>query len=141
MDPVTAAIAAAVAALAAGTVKSAGQVGEKVLADAYESFKGLLRRKFGAESQVVKAVAEVETKPTSQWPKGMLQEAVAETRADQDLEVRAAAEKLLEQVKKEPGGEQVVQQVIGSTNVAQAAFGGSANVTVGQAGESSPPKP
>ena len=137
MDPVTAAV---VAALAAGAAKSAGQVGEKVLVDTYEGLKALLRRKFGDQSGVVKAVGELEAKPDSGGRKETLKEEVAEAKAADDPEVRAAAEAVLERIKQQPGGAQLVQQATGSY-IAQAAGGSTASVNVGQAGQPGQPKP
>lgn len=142
MDPVTAAI---VAALAAGVIKSAGAVGEKVLVDAYTGLKGLIRSKFGDQSQVAKAVADLESDPESKGRTITLEEQVGKVRAADDPEIRKAAEALLEQVKQQPGGGQIVQQVINSTAVAQAVTG-SATVTysgapTGQPGQPGQPKP
>ena len=49
MDPISAAI---IAAVTAGLVKGAGDVGQKVLVDAYEGLKNLLVRRFGHRSEV-----------------------------------------------------------------------------------------
>jgi hypothetical protein len=134
MDPVAAAV---VAALAAGAATSAGQVGEQVLVDAYTGLKALLRRKFGEQSGVAKAVQELEAKPDSTGRKETLKEEVADAKAAEDPEVRAVAEALLEQVKQRPGGGQLVQQATGSY-IAQATGGSTASVNIGQA---NPPKP
>lgn len=124
MDPVTTAI---IAALAVG----AGRTVEKIIGDAYDGLKAILKRKFGEDSDVSKAVKELEVKPESMGRKTTLQEEVADVKADQDPEVLKAAQALLDQIKAQPGGEQHIQNVIGGTNVAQADRGGIATVIKG----------
>ena len=58
MDPITLAILAGIAA-------GAGKVGGELVVDAYGSLKELLKRKFGAESKLVKATEDVEANPGS----------------------------------------------------------------------------
>jgi hypothetical protein len=54
---------------------------------------------------------------------------VVASKADQDPELRQAAQALLEQIKKQPGGEQHIQQAIGSF-IAQADRSSTATVNV-----------
>jgi hypothetical protein len=139
MDPVTVAI---VAAVTAGAAKSAGQVAEQVLVDAYEGLKALLRRKFGDQSRVVRAVGDLEEEPESDAYKAVLKEQVGKTGAAEDPDVRKAAEALLAQVQQRPGGGQIVQQVLHSTNVAQSAAGAAtATYTGAPTGQPGQPKP
>ncbi len=51
MEPIT--TTAIIAAITAGIGKYGEQVGGKVLGDAYAGLKGVLQRKFGADSKVV----------------------------------------------------------------------------------------
>jgi hypothetical protein len=88
LDPITAAV---VAALAAGIAKATS---ENVISDAYKALKDVLKRKFGGKSDVVKAVNDLETNPDSVERQQTLQEAVSAAKADQDPEVVAAAERL-----------------------------------------------
>jgi hypothetical protein len=60
MDPITAAI---VAALTAGAVSAVTKVGQEVIADAYSELKELLVKKFGSKSKVIKAMKELEASP------------------------------------------------------------------------------
>jgi hypothetical protein len=124
MEPI---ITALVAAAAAGVTK----VGEKAIVEAYTGLKDLLRRKFGAQSEVAKAVEAVEAKPDSAGRKATLSEELTAAKADQDAELVEAARKLLEQIQAQPGGAQVIQQATGS-NIAQAAGGSTATVNVRQ---------
>lgn len=135
MEPIT--TAAIVAALAAGIVKSAGSVGEKVLVDSYAALKGLLQRKFGGESKLVKAVDDLEAKPDSDGRKLTLKEEVGEAKADEDPEIRQAAQALLDQLQAQPGGQQHIQHAMGSY-IAQADRQSTAQVHVNQPNQ---PKP
>jgi hypothetical protein len=107
MDPITAAI---VAGLAAGATK----VSTSAILDAYAGLKAAIARKFGAESEVAKAVEGVEARPDSDARKSVLHEEVAATKADQDPDILRAAQALLEQLKAQPGGVQCSQTVSGS---------------------------
>lgn len=130
MDPVTAAI---VAAVAAGAVK----VATDVVPDLYKGLKALLKRKFGEENAVSKAVDEVEAEPESAGQKILLEERVKKARADQDADIVAAAKKLLEQLEAQPGGAHIVQTVTGNYN-AQAADHSTASVSVNVPKEDKP---
>jgi len=128
VDPITTAI---LAALGAGAAKSAGEAGGKAIVDAYKKLKHLLKTKFGNESGVAKAVEELEANPDSVGRKEVLKEEVAAVKADQDENLRRAAQQLLDQIGSQPGGERHIQQVIGSTGVAQADRGSTATVNYG----------
>jgi hypothetical protein len=114
MDPITAAI---VAALAAGAVSGATKVGEQVITDGYSKLKELLKKKFGAKSKVVNAVKELEANPKSDARKEVLKEEVADAKADKDADLVKAAQVLLKTIKAQPGGEQIVQTAIGDQNI------------------------
>ncbi len=91
MDPITAAI---VAAISSGMA----EVGKESVLDAYKALKSLLSRKFGSHSQVIKAVEDLEHNPSSQARTAVLQEEVAKTKADQDPDLRRAAYNLYQHV-------------------------------------------
>jgi len=126
MDPITLAI---MAAIGAGVAGGAGQVAEKAVVDAYTGLKDLLAQKFGAGSKVVQAAQAVEENPQSKSRPATLNEEITAARADQDPELLKAAQQLLELLKSQPGGAQVIQQASGS-NIAQAAGGSTASVNV-----------
>jgi len=126
MDPITAAI---VAALSAGAISGLTDTAKKVIGDAYDGLKALLKKKFGNQSEVVKSVENLEAKPESPSRQGMLQEEVQAVQADQDPDLRQAAQALLEQIKAQPAGEQHIQNAIGSY-IAQADHGSTATVNV-----------
>ena len=91
MDPITAAV---VAALSAGAIGGLTEASKAALTDAYEKLKILLVKKFGNKSEVVKAVEQVEAKPTSDARKALLAEEVATVKADQDSDLLALAQEL-----------------------------------------------
>ena len=134
MEPVTTAI---VAAVAAGIAKSAGSVGEKVLVDSYAALKALLKRKFGGDSKLVKAVDDLEAKPDSDGRKLTLKEEVGDAKADEDPEIRQAAQTVLDQLEAQPGGQQHIQNAIGSY-IAQADRQSTAQVHINRQNQ---PKP
>jgi len=116
MDLITTAIIAALAKLS-----------EPVIKDAYEGLKALISRKFGDNSHIAEAVDQLEKDPGSAGRKEVLKEKIATVGAAQDLEVVGAAQALLERLQAQPGGQQLIHQVVtGNENV----FSGSGNVTV-----------
>jgi hypothetical protein len=92
MDPITTAIVAAVPAIAAGLVTDA-------VKDAYAGLKAILTRKWGAASAVGKALGELEAHPDSQPCKTMLQKEISRSKANDDVEVLRAVEKLVDALK------------------------------------------
>ncbi len=126
MDPVTAAI---LAALSAGAIGGVTEMSKTAITDAYQKLKGLLVTKFSTQSKVVTAVDELEEEPDSKGRQLTLQEQIAKVKADQDQELVQAAQVLLREVHRQPGGEQHIQSVIGNYN-AQVYGSGSASVNV-----------
>ena len=124
MEPITTAL---IAAAVAGVAK----MGEQAIVDAYNGLKNLIRRKFGSDSEVAKAVEAVEAKPESEGRQATLREELSAAKVDQDQELIDAARKLLELLKAQPGGAQIVQQATGS-QIAQAVGGSTASVNVNQ---------
>src|SRR5947207_1181025 len=106
MDPITLAI---VAALAAGVTGGATEVGKKVLVDAYDALKDALKDKLGIDSEAVKAVESLEKKPDSAARRELVKEEISSAGVDKDQEIVKAAQALLERLKAEPGGAQIVQ--------------------------------
>lgn len=126
MDPITAAI---IAALAAGVLSGTTEVGKNLVVDAYHVLKDKLKQRLGSESRVVKSVQFLEESPDSEASKALVHEAVVAAKADQDPELQQAAQALRDQVHALPGGVQYIQNVTGNYN-ASAQGGGSATVTV-----------
>ena len=128
MDPITAAI---VAALSAGAISGLTETSKTAITDAYARLKTLLTKKFGSESEVVHAVDAVEAKPESAGRQATLQEEVAAAKADQDQEVLHAAQALLQLLQASGEGGPHVQTATGSY-IAQADRGSRASVNIGR---------
>ncbi|MEO6320529.1 MAG: hypothetical protein ABIR56_07620 [Polaromonas sp.] len=128
MEPITTAI---IAAIAAGALKSAGQVAEHLVGDGYAALKAFIVRKCGPQSEVVKAVDGVETRPDSEGRRRILHEEIVAAKLDQDAETLQIAQALLDRINAQPGGDQHVQNAVGSY-IAQADRHSTAAVHVNQ---------
>src|SRR5688572_11865818 len=98
MEPITTALVAAL-----------GKLAEPAVKDAYEALKRLLAKKLGVGHPAVEAVDQLEKKPESNGRRETLSEELASSPAPADQEILAAAQALLEQVKKHGGVTQTVQ--------------------------------
>ena len=136
MDPISTAV---IAGLAAGATKAA----TGAVVDAYGALKSMLAKRLGSNSEVLKKVVDLEGKPDSPARQASLQEEVADAKADKDEELLTAARKLLDEIKAQPGGSQLVMNVSGSG--AAAAYGGVAagagGIAVGGNLEGQVPRP
>ena len=128
VDPISLAI---IAAVTAGVASGATEVSKQAIVDAYNDLKTLLKKKFGGESKVVKAVEEVESTPDSKGRQQTLQEEVTKVHADQDAELIQAAQVLSKHLGLQSSSVQRSQTAIGSY-IAQAQEG-SASVHVDRA--------
>jgi hypothetical protein len=127
MDPVTAAI---IAALSAGAASGATDVAKKAVVEGYEGLKALLKKKFGSNSDAADAIEKLQAKPDSQGRRETLTEELGAVNAAGDPELLRAAQSLLELVKALPQGEKYVQQVAHGIGIAQASGGSTASVSV-----------
>lgn len=105
MDIITTAIIAALANLSKDAIK-----------DSYDALKSALKKKFGSDSDVVDAVEGLEKKPDSEGRKGTLQEEIESAKVNDDVEIVQLAQDLLNKLKDEPGGQQIINQT--QTNTA-----------------------
>jgi hypothetical protein len=124
MDPVTTAI---VAALTAGATAGITDTAKTAISEAYQALKDLLCKKFGGESNLVRSVEVLEAKPASVQRQQILDEEIIGVRAYQDQDIVQAVQRILQQIKAQPGGERHVQHVIGDYN---AVVQGTGNATV-----------
>lgn len=92
MDPVTAAI---LAAIATGLTRGVTKIGENVVADAYNALKSMLRRKFGNDKKLNRAIKNLEDQPNSKIYRQALEENFASKQVEHDTELLRLAEKLL----------------------------------------------
>ena len=133
MDPITAAI---LAALGTGALSSVSKLGQEAVLDAYDGLKKLIRRRFGDAGEVARAVDDLEAHPDSDARKAVVDETMRTANVAADPDIVSAANAVLESVRALPGGVDVIQSVsqtvTNSKNVAQAAHGGNATVTVNE---------
>jgi hypothetical protein len=83
-------LASVIGALAAGALAKAGDVGSRVVADAYEALRGLVVRKLGKSG----AVQNVEDEPRSEAAQAALAEALTKAGLAADPELAQHAETL-----------------------------------------------
>jgi hypothetical protein len=107
------------AAIASGATSAAGDTAKKAVADAYEGFKSLLKRRVGADSPTVKAVSDLEADPESKGQQMLVSEKLAKSPAASDPEIASAAQALLHLLKAMPQGNTFTQTNYGpgSTNM------------------------
>jgi len=105
MDPITGAI---VAALAAGVASEATEVGKKVIVDAYKALKAAIKKKYGQDSKVVQAIADVEKEPDYKPGQDNLAGRVEQTKAAADPELQQLTQALMEALKSTPEGEKAL---------------------------------
>ena len=120
MDPITLAITTAL-----------GNLGQTVIKDAYDTLKGALQQKFGADSDLVEAVDKLEQKPDSNARQAVLQEEVESSKAAQSTELIRLAESLVEKLNNLPEGQVDILQDVdikGNRNIVT----GQGNVTVNE---------
>ena len=99
-----------IAALVAGAAKAASDVAP----DAYNGLKALIKCKFAGEPKAEMVLEEHEKDPeTYEAP---LKKELAEAGADKDEKLIKAAQDLLNKLKDEPGGQQIINQT--QTNTA-----------------------
>ncbi|MEO0013293.1 MAG: hypothetical protein RLZZ535_1682 [Cyanobacteriota bacterium] len=96
MDPITTAI---VVALANDACK-----------DCYVTLKDALKKKFGHKSDLVDAVDKLEKKPDSEARKATLQEEVEISKVNDDPDIRKLVQDLLDKIKEQPGGQEIINQ-------------------------------
>ncbi len=128
MEPVITTIAAAVALGASAGLKDTAS---KAVIDAYAGLKKLIQDRYKKNEDVTDAVDYLVKKPEAEGRQQELSKALDGARANKEVELVQAAEAVLAAVKKQPGGEDAVrqivnQQVIGNDNI----FSGTGNVTV-----------
>jgi hypothetical protein len=117
MDPISTAILAGLAKLA-----------EPAIRDAYKGLKSVIVKKFGAHHEVVQAVENVEEKPDSSGRRETLKEEIASSKAEADAEIVAAAWALLQKLQEQPGGQQIIHQIVtGNHNI----FTGHGDIQIG----------
>jgi hypothetical protein len=94
MDPITAALVAAIAA-------GATEVGKTAVVDAYNGVKALIQRKFG-QTELPLAIENLEKRPESKGRQETVKEEIEMAKADKDPEIIKEIEKLQEVIQQMP---------------------------------------
>jgi len=122
MDPITAAI---LAALAAGIAEGIG-------ATAYNALKDALKKKHGPKSDLVEAVEKLEQKPESAGWKEEVETQVQAAKADQDPELLKLAQALTTALEKTSAGQQALNKYnVQATNSEIGVIGDNAQIKGG----------
>jgi hypothetical protein len=100
MDPITSSI---VAVLSAKAVSEFAEPTRVAVTHAYDQLKDLISKKFGADSEVMQAINQLEARPQSAGRKTTLQEEIAIVNAGQDQELLGVAQLLLTLLKAQQG--------------------------------------
>ena len=122
MDPITAAIVAALPALASDMAKSG-------VKDAYDGLKAVIRRKWGDTAPISKAISALEADPKSKAQAAVVEEKVEAVKANEDADVLEALRALVEQLKTEGiGGEAITSIRLNISGGTQTGIIGAQNV-------------
>jgi hypothetical protein len=134
MDPITAAITAALTPTLTDMTKSG-------IKDAYEGLKAVIRRKWGESAAISKAIAAVEDDPDSKAQATVLEEKVAAIKAADDPDVAQALHKLVQQMKANGiGGQAVASVQFKMSGGVLQGVAGAQDVTIGSMSFAAPPK-
>ncbi|MBN3960303.1 hypothetical protein [Nostoc sp. NMS8] len=115
-----------IAALGAGAIAATKETAGTAVKDAYQGLKALIKKKLEGD---VLGQAMVDAKPEEiKQAEGLLKDKITKAGADQDAAIIQAAQELLNQVKEQPGGQQIITQNI--SNVKYAATSGSGNASI-----------
>ncbi len=115
-----------IAALGAGAIAAAKDTAGTAVKDAYQGLKALIKKKLEGD---VLGQAMVDAKPEEiKQAEGLLKDKITKAGADKDAAIVQAAQELLNQVKEQPGGQEIITQNI--SNVKYAATSGSGNASI-----------
>jgi disulfide oxidoreductase YuzD len=123
MDP----ISMIIAALGAGAIAATKDTAGTAVKDAYQGLKTLIKKKFEGD---VLGQAMVDAKPEEiKQAEGLLKDKITQAGADKDAAIIQAAQELLNQVKEQPGGQQIITQTISNVKYAATSGSGSASIS------------
>ena len=124
MDIITTAIIAALASLS-----------KEAINDSYKALKSALKEKFGSNSDLIDAVNKLEKTPEREDRKATVKAEVELAKVNDEAAIIQLAQDLLDQLPKEPEGQQIIQQTI--SNVKYAATSGTGNASISNIKEDS----
>lgn len=121
MDPISLIITALCAGALAATKETAGIA----VKDAYQGLKTLIKKKLEGDAL---GQAMVDAKPEEiKQAEGLLKDKISKAGADQDQEIVKVAQDLLEKLKEQPGGQEIINQTQ-TTTVSGNTVSGNLNV-------------
>ncbi|WP_427159975.1 hypothetical protein ACQFX9_29075 [Aliinostoc sp. HNIBRCY26] len=97
-----------ITALGAGAIAATQETAGTAVKDAYQGLKTLIKNKLEGD---VLGQAMVDAKPEEiKQAEGLLKDKITKTGADQDQEIIKVAQELLDKLKEQPGGQQIINQ-------------------------------
>ncbi|MEA5618111.1 hypothetical protein VB711_09720 [Cronbergia sp. UHCC 0137] len=120
-----------IAALGAGAIAAAKDTAGTAVKDAYLGLKTLIKKRFAEQGKTDSSTILDKFEQKPEKTKALLEDELTESGLDQlekDDEIIQLAQSLLNQVKEQPGGQQIINQNI--SNVKYAATSGSGNASI-----------
>lgn len=114
----------------------AGNFATDAVKAAYKALKDALFGKFSQDSKLVKAVNDFEADPQSDAYKQVLQEKVAQAKANEDTQLLQLAQQVIKLVEEQPGGKEAITINQNVQYVRNAATSGTGNASIGNINES-----
>ena len=91
-------------------ISGIASIGKVVIKGGYTALKNHLIEKLGAESDLIDAVERYEKKPDSEARKAAIQEEVELSCVENHPDMVKLAQDLIEQIKQQPGGQDIINQ-------------------------------
>lgn len=91
-------------------ISGIASIGKVVIKGGYTALKNHLIEKLGAESDLIDAVERYEKKPDSEARKAAIQEEVELSGVENHPDMVKLARDLIEQIKQQPGGQDIINQ-------------------------------
>lgn len=91
-------------------ISGIASIGKVAIKGGYTALKNHLIEKLGAESDLIDAVERYEKKPDSEARKAAIQEEVELSGVENHPDMVKLAQDLIEQIKQQPGGQDIINQ-------------------------------
>ena len=98
------------AALGAGAIAATKDVAGTAIKYAYEGLKTLIKKKFGETSDLVDAVDKLEKSPDREDRKATVKTELEIVKVNDDPDIIKLAQDLLDKLKEQPGGQEIINQ-------------------------------
>ncbi|MBD2458665.1 hypothetical protein H6G80_31950 [Nostoc sp. FACHB-87] len=97
-----------ITALSAGAIAATKETAGTAVKDAYQGLKALIKKKLEGDAL---GQAMVDAKPEEiKQAEGLLKDKITKAGAEQDQEIIKVAQELLDKLKEQPGGQQIINQ-------------------------------